>query len=329
MLIFRLKPASLHFAIGLAALLVVTNVAMAQEWPTRPVRIIVSQAAGATPDIISRLIADKLSLALGQQFFIENRPGGANIVGAQSAARSAPDGYTFFFATAAALASNPHTFKSIPYDPLRDFSAVSMVASGPFFVLVHPSVQAKTLQEVIELDKSTPAKLAIATEGSRNFTGILAGWINKKAGMQLVEVPYTTITNGIQDALAGRVQLISLPITSAAPFIATGELRPIAVSSAKPVEQFASVPPIASTIPGINLVGWFAIVTPTGTPGAIIEKANSAMAKILAEPAMQQRLTELGFVTSGAQTVAETDLFIRDQYKLWQQVVRDIGLEPQ
>jgi tripartite-type tricarboxylate transporter receptor subunit TctC len=303
--------------------------ASAQTWPTRPVKIIVSQAAGSTPDIIARLIADKLSMGLGQQFFIENRPGGANIVGAQAAAKSAPDGYTLFFATTAALATNPHTFKSLPYDPLSDFEPVSMIAKGPFFVLANPGLKLSSLKDVFAADKTAPGKLTVATEGSRNFTGILAGWINKQAGAKLVEVPYTTITNGIQDAIAGRVQLISLPIASAAPFIASGDLKPLAVSSLKPMPKFESIPPIAETLPGLELVGWFVFVVPAGTPAAIVTRVNQEMAKILDEPDMRNRLIELGLFTDGAETVAATGKFIRDQHDLWKRVVREIGLEPQ
>jgi tripartite-type tricarboxylate transporter receptor subunit TctC len=311
------------------AVLFVSSDAHAQAWPSRPVKIIVSQAAGATPDIIARLLADKLSVGLGQQFFVENRPGGANVIGAQAAAKSAPDGYTFFFATTAALATNPHTFKSLPYDPLRDFDPVSMIAKGPFFVLANPGFKFKSLKDVFVADKAQPGKLTVATEGSRNFTGILAGWINKKAGTKLVEVPYTTITNGIQDAVAGRVQLISLPITSAAPFIASGDLTPLAVSSLKPMPKFESIPPIAETLPGLELVGWFVFVVPAGTPAAIVTRVNQEMTKILDASDMRSRLVELGLFTDGAETVAATRKFIKDQYDVWKQVVGDIGLEPQ
>src|SRR3954469_20538035 len=142
----------------------------AQSWPARPVEVIVSQAAGGAPDTICRLITDCLGRALGQQFVVENRPGSGNIVGAQAAARAAPDGYTLFFATAAALVTNPYTFKSLPYDPVKDFAPVAMVAKGPFFVLAHPSVPVKTLDELVAYDRANPGKLAFATDGPRNFS---------------------------------------------------------------------------------------------------------------------------------------------------------------
>ena len=169
----------------------------AQSWPTRPIKIIVSLAAGGTPDIICRIISSQLSISLGQQVVVENRPGGANVVGAVAAARAPADGYTLFFATAAALVSNPHTFKSLPYDPLKDFIAVSMVAKNRFLILAHPSEPATTLPELIAYDKANPAKLAFATDGPRNFSGILATWLNKVGGANLLQVPYATMPQGI------------------------------------------------------------------------------------------------------------------------------------
>lgn len=155
--------------------------AVAQSWPTRPIKIVVSQAAGGTPDIICRLISEKLSAALGQPVIVEDRPGGANVVGALAVAHAPADGYTLFFATAAALVSNPHTFKTLPYDPVKNFVAVSMVAKNPFLILAHPSVPANSLPELVAYDKANAGKLTFATDGKRNFSGILATWLNHLA----------------------------------------------------------------------------------------------------------------------------------------------------
>jgi tripartite-type tricarboxylate transporter receptor subunit TctC len=301
----------------------------AQNWPTKPVRFIVSQAAGGTPDIICRILTDRLSQALGQQFVVENRPGGANIVGAQTVAHAVPDGYTFFFATAAALVSNPYTFKSLPYDPKSDFVPVGMIAKNPFFMLAHPSVKAATLTELIALEKANPGKLTYATDGPRNFSGILAAWINKLAGVNILQVPYATMPQGIQDAIAGRVQLVILAPASAAPFITRGDLRPLAVSSAQRVPGYDKVPSIAETLPSIELTGWFAIVGPRGTPSDIIARLNSALDRILKEPAVAQKLAGLGFYTEGADTLEGTGSYIRSQLETWGKVTRDIGLEPE
>jgi tripartite-type tricarboxylate transporter receptor subunit TctC len=303
--------------------------ANAQTWPTKPIKIIVSQAAGGTPDLICRLISAQLSTLLGQQVVVEDRPGAANVVGATAAAHAPADGYTLFFATAAALVSNPHTFKTLPYDPVKDFVAVSMVAKNPFLILAHPSVPVNSLPELIAYDKTNPGKLAFATDGQRNFSGILATWLNKVSGANILQVPYANNPQGIQDTLAGRTQLTILAIPSAAPHITRGALKPLAITWTKRLPLYAQVPSISETYPGVELTGWFAIVAPTGTPANVITRLNRELDKILKTPEMVNRLAELGFFTEGAETPEATSAFVRAQYELWSKVVREIGLQPE
>ena len=246
------------------ALFATSNDAQAQSWPARPLRVVVSQAAGGTPDILCRMIMERLSRAIGQQIVVENRPGGGNVIGATAAARSEPDGYNFFFATAAALATNPYTFKSLPYDAQKDFVPVSMIAQGVFVVLAHPDVPAKTLPELIALAKAAPGKLMYATDGPKNFSGIITAWLNKLGGVEIPQVPYSTMPQGVQDALAGRIQLIVLAVPSAAGPVATGKLRPLAVTSAQRIPGYESVPTVAETFAGFNFTGWMVLVAPTG-----------------------------------------------------------------
>jgi tripartite-type tricarboxylate transporter receptor subunit TctC len=314
---------------GALALLAAAPQVAAQEWPARPIKFIVSQAAGGTPDIICRLITEKLSRVLGQQVVVENRPGGGNVIGAQAAARSAPDGYTFFFATAAALVTNPYTFKSLPYDPARDFAPVAMVASNPFFLLAHPSLAAKTLPELIALDKREPGKLAAATDGQRNFSGMLTAWLNKRAGTNIVQVPYATMPQGAQDAIAGRVQLVVLAVPSSAPLMEQGQLRGLAVSSAKRLPGFENVPAIAETLPGFDFIGWFAVVAPAGTPADVIARMNREIDAALKDAEIAKRLRDVGMYTEGAGTPETTAAYIRAQLDTWGQIVHEIGLQPE
>lgn len=310
------------------ALLLLTE-ADAQSWPARPIRMIVSFAAGSAPDIICRFVSDPLSRAIGQQIVVDNRPGSGNILAAQAAARSAPDGYTFFCATAATLVSNPHTFKSLPYDPVKDFVPVAMIGRNPFFVLAHPSVPAKTLAELAAYDKANPGKLAWATDGLRNFTGMMAAWLNKVAGMSILTVPYATMPQGIQDTIAGRAQLVILAVPAAAPRIRSGELRPLAGSFAKRIPGYESVPAISETYPGFELVGWFLIVAPAGTPVEIVQRVNREMDKILKEPETAKRLAGLGFFTEGAETPEAVAGFIRADTAKWGRIVKEIGIQPE
>ncbi len=321
------------FVMRTLAALVVTICSLAsanaESWPTRPIKIIVSQAAGGTPDIICRLISEQLSVALGQPVVVEDRPGGSNIVGAVGAARAPADGYTLFFATAAALVSNPYTFKALPYDPQKDFVMVATVAKNPFLVLVHPSVTAKTLPELFAYDKAHPGALSMATDGTRNFSGILATWLNKVSGGNILQVPYAKMPQGIQDTLAGRTQVTILAIPSAAPHIESGGLKPIAISWPKRLPQYAQVASITEAYPGVQLTGWFAIAAPSGTPAEIVSRLNRELDNILKSPAILKRLVEFGFFTEGADTPEGTTAFVRAQYELWGKVTREIGLQPE
>jgi tripartite-type tricarboxylate transporter receptor subunit TctC len=312
-----------------ALLLLLIIPAGAQSWPDRPIKIIVSQAAGGTPDLICRIVSDKLSALLGRRVFVENRPGGANVVGATAAAHAPGDGYTLFFATAAALVSNPHTFKTLPYDPVKDFTAVSMVAKNPFLILAHPSVPANNLPELIAYDKANPGKLTFATDGPRNFSGILATWLNKVSGADILQVPYATMPQGVQDTLAGRTQLTILSPPSAAPHIASGALKPLAISWTKRLPQYPQVPSISEAYPGVELTGWFVIAAPAGTPAEVVTRLNQEMDKVLKTPDMVKRLADVGFFTEGAETPEATRAFVKAQYDLWSKVVRDIGLQPE
>ena len=317
------------FSMLLAALIGAASLADAQTWPARPIRVFVSQAAGGTPDIICRLITGRLSRALGQQIVVDNRPGSGNIIGAQAAARATPDGYNFFCATAASLVSNPYTFKSLPYDPVRDFVPVGMIAKNSFFVLAHPGVPARTLAELIALDKAQPGKLAFATDGPRNFSGMIAAWLNKLAGTRILEVPYAVMPIGIQDTVAGRTQLVILAVPSAAPFMKRGALRALAVSSARRVPGYEEVPPIADTFPGFDFIGWFAMVAPAGTPPSVVQRVNAELDRALKDPDILQRLQEVGFYTDGAETSKALNDFLRAERERWSKVVREIGIQPE
>ena len=311
------------------AMLAATCPAGAQGWPAKPIRVIVSFPAGSAPDIVCRFVTDRLSRALGQTIVVDNRPGSGNILAGQAAARSAPDGYNFFCATAATLVSNPHTFKTLPYDPAKDFVPVAMIAKGPFFVLVHPGVPAKTLAELAAYDKANPGKLSFATDGLRNFTGMMAAWLNKIAGTNILIVPYTTMPLGIQDTISGRTQVIILAVPAAASRIRSGELRPLAGSFAKRVPGYENVPAIAETFPGFELVGWFLVVAPAGTPRDIVLRVNREMDGILKDPETAQRLATLGFFSDGAETPAAVAEAIRDDREKWGRIVKEIGIQPE
>jgi tripartite-type tricarboxylate transporter receptor subunit TctC len=313
----------------LLILLLLTGHAFAQEWPARPVKFIVSQAPGTSPDITARYLADRLSKLWNQSVVVENRPGGQNVPGAQAAARSAPDGYTFFYATTAAIVSNPYTFKALPYDPARDFAPVAMIAKSPMVVAVNPSVPAKSLAELIALDKAQPGRLAAANEGPKTFSGMMSRMLNLTAGMQLLQVPYNGVSPAIQDTIAGRTQVVLVSSAALLPFLKRGDLRPLAVSAGKRVRGLEEVPTLSETYPGFEYVGWFALLAPAGTPAAIIQRANRDMDRVLTDAEVAQRLFDLGLVNEGAGTPESLNEFLRAERERWGKLVREIGLQPE
>jgi tripartite-type tricarboxylate transporter receptor subunit TctC len=312
-----------------ALLVLLAGPAAAQEWPARPVKFVVSQPPGTSPDIVARFLADKLSRSLGQQVIVENRPGGQNVIGAQAVAKAPADGYTYFFATTAAVITNPLTFRTLPYDPEKDFAPVAMIAKSPMVIAVNPSVPAKTLAELVALDRASPGKLAAANEGAKTFSGLMSQMLNKTAGIGLLLVPYSGVSPAIQDTIAGRTQVVLVSSAALLPFLKRGDLRPLAVSAGKRVRGLEEVPTLAETYPGFEYVGWFALVAPAGSPVAALQKANRDMDKVLADPEVAQRLFDFGLVNEGAGTPESLAEFLRAERGRWAKLVKEVGLEPE
>src|ERR1041385_1105959 len=220
-----------RWLVALIATASLCGAASAQTWPQRPVTFIVSQSAGASPDVMARMLASKLAAPLGQQGLIDNKPGAGNIIGAQAAARAAPDGYTFFFATSASLVTNPYMVKNLGYDPTRDFVPVALVTRSHQVFVVYPSVPAKTLGELIALEKAKPGQFAIAVDGPRNLAGVTAQAFNKRAGTQFLLVPSVNINTGLQDTIAGRTQAGIFSASIVESHVRSGALRALAIAS--------------------------------------------------------------------------------------------------
>jgi tripartite-type tricarboxylate transporter receptor subunit TctC len=313
----------------LPVLMLAAGSAQAQNWPDRPIKFISSQAAGGGTDLIGRVIADQLSARVGQPVVYENRPGGGNKIGTEAAAHSAPDGYTYFYATAAALVVDPYTFKSLPYDPIKDFTVISRIAEVTFMVLAHPDVPAKNLPELFAYAKANPNKVAVATDGARRFSGMIAAWLNKLAGTNISYVPYTQMTQGIQDVLAGRVQLVIIAAPVAKGHIAAGKLKPLAVTSLKRLPEYPDVPAVSETFAGFDFAGWWALAAPSGVPQPIIERVHNELNAILKDPAVSGKLTTMGFVPYGGGTLKDTQDYVQAQHKAWGTLVHEIGLQPE
>lgn len=310
-------------AVSLAAL---SGRSLAQEWPQRPITLIVSQSAGASPDVMARLLADRLARRLGQGVVIENKPGGANVIGATAAARAAPDGYTFFFGTSAALVANPFLIQKMTYDPIKDFAPVTLVTRSHQVIVAHPDLPVKTLAELIALDRKDPGKLSIAVDSPRNLAGVTAQALNRRAGLNLVLVPYPNINAGLQDTLAGRTGLGVFSMSVIEALVRDGKLRPLALASNTRADNMPTVPAAAETIPGFDFSGWFMMMAPAGTDGAIIQKMNAAVREAVKDEKIREMGPKLGFdIETG--TPEQAAKFLREQMDAWRRITSELGLK--
>ena len=310
----------------LVLLVAISGHANAEDWPTKPVRIVVSNSAGSSPDIVTRMVADRLSKALGQSFFVDNRAGGQGLIGAELVAKSPPDGYTLYMASQDVYARNLFVFKSLPYDPDRDFIPVAnVVDSTPFVLAVHPDVPVKSYPELISFARARPGKLSMGiTIGASEA---LARWINVKAGTDILLVPYKVNPQAAQAAVAGDIQALIISLPSIEAFVKAGKLRIIAVSSSKRFPQLPAMPTIAETNPGVVMEGRFILMAPAGTPAPIVERVNREIDRMLKDPEVVQRIRSFGFSSSDAMTPKTLTGSIREARETWKRIAADIGLQ--
>jgi tripartite-type tricarboxylate transporter receptor subunit TctC len=311
----------------LAGLVLTPGIAGAQSWPSRPVRMIVPQAAGGTPDIVARVVSERLSQALGQQVLVENRAGDGTL-GAQAAARATPDGYTYLFAPASVLAINQYIAKILPYSPEDDFASVAMVGFSPLALIASPELNVRSLAELIALAKAHPDKLAFASPGQRTLPGMLGEMLKTRTGISLLHVPYKG-AQGVADTVAGRTQLTIQGIPAIAAVVQRGQLRALAVSSPRRLPELPGVPTFSETLPGFEFNGWFVVVAPTGTPRAPIQRMNLEFNRVLLDGEMEQRLRALGIYTEGTGTPEEIDAFLKGERAFWSKTVRELKIEPE
>jgi tripartite-type tricarboxylate transporter receptor subunit TctC len=315
--------------VGLS-LLSLINSAAAQTWPTRAIKLIVSTGPGLATDIMARLLSDRLSRALGQQIFVENIPVAAGMIGAQAAVRSPPDGYTFYFAPASAISSNMFLYKSVPYDPINDFTPVAMICdSGPFAISVQPTLPINTLPDLIAYAKAHPGAVSYGVDTSSGYAVVLGQVVGKRAMIDWVQVPYKSTPQMLQDATAGVTQATISSSGATLPLARDGKLRIVAISSEKRFPGLDELPTIAETIPGIAIDGWFAVVAPAKTPAPIIERMNKEIDVALKDTEFKSRLRALGLATSGAGTPQSTGDFIRAQIERWRGLVKELDIQPQ
>ena len=306
---------------GLCGLAVVPAAA---AWPEKPVRIIVPYPPGGSTDIVGRLVGAKLSEAFGQQFVVDNRPGAGGNLGMELAAKAAPDGYTMVVATTA-HAINMTLFTNLTFDTIKDFEPVALLTENPLIVVTHPSVQAKSIGELIALAKAKPGALNFASSGPGQSTHLAAELFNTMAGVKMTHVPYKGSAPGIADVMAGQVQLMFDTMLSALPHARSGALRALAVTSAERSPAAPDIPTVAeSGLPGYEAIAWNGFLVPKGTPAEVVAKLNAETIKALATEQVKARLDSLGATTKPT-TPAEFGAYVRNEVEKWGKVVKVSG----
>ena len=303
--------------------------AQTQAWPDKPVKWVLSQPPGSGPDNVARILSDRLTKLWGQAVVIDNKPGGQNIIGALAAARATPDGSTFYFATTAALVTNPLLFKTLPYDPAKDFVPVAFIARSPFAVLVRADSPITSFDDLVARSKATPGKLSLGNEGPRTFSGMIARLLNARTQAAANLVPYASVGVGTQDLLGGHIDAMVADLASTAPLARQGKLRVLATTAAQRVAGWDNVPALAEKLPGFDMVGWFAVVAPTGTPAAAIERSNRDINALLAEKEMAERIGAIGPLVDGSMAVDAVGAFLRSESARWREVTKEIGVLPE
>ena len=317
-----------HWLAG-STLAAATPLLRAQAWPDKPVRWVLSQPPGSGPDNVARILSDRLAKAWGQAVVIENKPGGQNTIGAQAAARSPADGYSFYFATTAALVTNPLLFKTLPYDPAKDFVPVAFIARSPFGVLVRADAPATSIDDLVARSKAAAGKVTLGNEGPRTFSGMIARLLNSRTQAGLNLVPYANVGVGTQDLLGGHVDAMVADLASTAPLVRQGRLRLLATSAAQRVAGWEQVPALAEKLPGFDMVGWFALVAPTGTPAAAIARANRDVNALLAEKEVADRIAAIGPLVDASMAPEAVGAFLQRESQHWQAITREIGVLPE
>ncbi len=269
--------------------------ALGQGYPGKPVRLIVPFAAGGGNDSVARLVGKRLSDGLGQQVVIDNRPGAGGVLGAELAAKSQPDGYTLFLGGVGSHAINPNLHERLPYDPIKDFAPIALLASAPLILVVHPSVPANSIREFIALARVRPGQLDYASNGNGSSSHLAAVMFEAMAGVKMVHVPYKGLSPALADLLSGRVQLMFSSVVAILPHIKAGKLRGLAVTGGKRLSSMPGLPTLAeSGLAGYEASSWYGVLAPAGTPREIIARLNAEMVKALDRPEVKSSLLAEG-----------------------------------
>jgi tripartite-type tricarboxylate transporter receptor subunit TctC len=299
--------------------------AHAQSWPSRPVRLIIPYPAGGSTDILGRILAERITTSIGQQMVVENRAGATGVIGAEMVAKSPADGYTLVMGVNGPITIAPAIRASMPYDTVKDFAPVILVAEAPKLLVISPSIPARTLPEFIAYAKARPNQLSFASAGIGTTGHLASEMLKQMAGIELNHVPYKGGAPAVQDILGGHVQMMFEVMPQLLPHVESGRLRALAITSPKRSSALPNLPTVAEQgLAGFQSSTWFGILAPAATPAPVVDRLNAEFAKALALPDIAKKIVELGaaFVPN---TPAEFGAFLRADLEKWRRVVRDSG----
>jgi len=305
----------------------IARAAADENYPTRPVTVVVPYAAGGGLDVVARLLAAKLAERTGKGFIVENRLGAGGVIAANSVAKAAPDGYTILCGSSTQLAIQVTLHKALPYNPATDFMPIALVASVPFVLIVNPSLPVHTAGDLVKLAKEKPGQLSFGSSGVGGPPHLYMELLQTMTGAKMVHIPYKGTAQAIVDVVAGRVPILMSDVAPAAPLIKAGKVRALGVSSTTRVAVLPDVPPIADNgVPGFDAVAWLMLVAPAATPPAIVDKLHAGLKTIVAAPDTQQKLVAFGVIPIDSPPVPALRDFVKTEIGRWGKVVQHAGL---
>lgn len=311
------------------ATLVLPGAALAQAFPTKPIRIVIPYPPGGAGDAVARAIGQRMSTALGQSVIIDNKAGGNQTIAAQAVATAPPDGYTLLMTSGTSLVLNPLLRKSMPYDPEKDLALISKWGSAPNFLLVAPTVKAASVQELVTLAKARPGTLNYGSIGTGSNLHLAGEMFAHSAGISLTHVPYKGTAPALTDLMSGQIQILFDPGTSGLALARDGKLKVLAVTSARRVPEYPAVPTMMeSGVAGYEIDSWWGLAAPAGTPRAIIDLLSDAVAKAIAQPSLAQNFTK-DSITFESSSPTEFAAFVRGERDKWKKLVTTFKIEPE
>lgn len=304
------------------------NVALAQsDYPNAPITLIVPFSAGSGTDAVARAVAAGLADRLKQPVIVDNKPGANAQVAAQIVIKAKPDGYTLFMTTNTSHSANPALYRSLKYDPIKDFTPIARVGELPFALAVNPTLPAKTMQQLIDYARANPGKLSYATPNSTSLVAMET--IKQIAKIDVLSVPYKSSPQAMTDLIGGQVQVYVADLGSGLSMLKTDKVRTLGVTTAEPIPQLPGVPPIGQTVKGFDLTSWNGIFGPAGLPPAIVNRVNTELQAVLADKALDDKLAQIGFRVWPSKTPEEFAQYVSNQLKHWTQLIKQAGIQPQ